>query len=394
MNAPRAKVGDLSEQIRGVSYEKQDASTIPQPGYLPILRANNITDDGLVFDDLVFVPAERVGEKQRIRQHDIVVAASSGSLDVVGKAAPALTDFNGGFGAFCKVLRPNSKVHPGYFAHFFKTQHYRQSVSSLATGANINNLRNEHLDGMEIPLPTLVEQRRITEVLDRAETLRVKRRAALAQLDTLAHAVFLNLFSNPLENRRGWPSVELQEIAVVERGKFTPRPRNDQTYYGGRFPFIQTGDISNSQGRLNSWSQTLNEKGVSVSRSFPAGTVVIAIVGATIGMSAILDIEVYCPDSVVGIQARETKTVPEYIEMLLRYWRPIFLARAPETARANINLETLRPLKIPLPPLSMQREFARRMLRIEKLKKAHRASLVEMDTLFAVLQHRAFRGEL
>jgi type I restriction enzyme S subunit len=137
MSTPLARVGDLAEQVRGVAYGKEEASPTPQPGYLPVLRAGNITDEGLVFDDLVFVPAERISDKQKVRRHDVVVAASSGSLDVVGKAAPALTDFEGGFGAFCKVLRPNSKVHPGYFAQFFKTQDYRRRVSALAAGANI-----------------------------------------------------------------------------------------------------------------------------------------------------------------------------------------------------------------------------------------------------------------
>ena len=103
-------VAELAEQIRGVSYDKNDASTTPRPGYLPVLRAGNIADDGLVFNDLVYVPAGRVSAKQRIRQNDVVIAASSGSLDVVGKAARALSDYNGGFGAFCKVLRPGAKV--------------------------------------------------------------------------------------------------------------------------------------------------------------------------------------------------------------------------------------------------------------------------------------------
>src|SRR5207253_481292 len=135
---------------------------------LPVLRAGNITDEGLVFDDLIFVPAHRISEKQKIRRHDVVIAASSGSLDVVGKAAPALADYEAGFGAFCKVLRPNTKVDPSYFAHFFKTRDYRQRISVAAAGININNLRNEDLDQLELPLPSLPEQRRIAEVLDLA----------------------------------------------------------------------------------------------------------------------------------------------------------------------------------------------------------------------------------
>ena len=179
MSVSIVKVSDLSEQIRGVSYGKEDASKSPKEGHIPILRAGNITDNGLTFDNLVFVPNQRVSIKQIIRRNDVVIAASSGSIDIVGKAAPALNDFAGSFGAFCKVLRPNSKVHPSYFAHCFKTHEYRRKISSLAAGANINNLRNEHLDDLEIPLPPLEEQKRIAEILDRAESLRAMRRQSI-----------------------------------------------------------------------------------------------------------------------------------------------------------------------------------------------------------------------
>jgi type I restriction enzyme, S subunit len=214
------RVGELAEQVRGVSYGKEDASGSRLPGYVPVLRAGNITDDGLVFDDLVFVPTSRVSEKQRIRQHDVVIAASSGSLDVVGKAARAHENYEGGFGAFCKVLRPNSKVHPSYFAHFFKTQDYRRRVSALAAGANINNLRNEHLDDMQIPLPPLPEQRRIADVLDRAEALRAKRRAALAQLDTLTQAIFLEMFGDPVANPKKWSGSTLGNQLAFRFSRF------------------------------------------------------------------------------------------------------------------------------------------------------------------------------
>jgi type I restriction enzyme S subunit len=195
------RVSEVAEQVRGVSYDKEDASTTALPGYLPVLRAGNITDEGLSFDDLVFVPGERISSKQKIRRNDVVIAASSGSLDVVGKAARALTDYEGGFGAFCKVLRPGRDVDPGYFAHFFRTPANRRRVSALAAGININNLRNEHLDTMEIPLPPLPDQWRIAEILDKADALRAKRRAALAQLDTLTQSIFLDLFGD-LKNHK------------------------------------------------------------------------------------------------------------------------------------------------------------------------------------------------
>lgn len=238
MIASLARVGDLAEQIRGVTYGKEDASKVPMPGYLPVLRAGNITDSGLVFDDLVYVPEARVTAKQKIKKGDIVIAASSGSLDVVGKAAAALDAFNGGFGAFCKVIRPNNKVDPGYLAQFFKTPSYRRTISSLAAGANINNLKSEHLDDLQVPLPALPEQRRIAAILDQADALRAKRREALAQLDSLAQSIFIEMFGDSVARTAGWPTSTLKSLGRVSTGG-TP-PGGQEGMFGGSIPFLLT----------------------------------------------------------------------------------------------------------------------------------------------------------
>jgi type I restriction enzyme S subunit len=361
-------------------------------------RMNNITTEGrLDFSKKRRVPRDTRSLDSFVLQPGDVLFNATNSPDLVGKSAffpgheePAV------FSNHFLRLRPREEKLDGrYLARWLVLQFQRRVFYGMCRQwVNQATVNRESLLALRVPLPSLHEQQRIAEVLDRAEALRAKRRAALTQLDSLTQSLFLDLFGDPTKNEKNWPFVRLDELASVERGKFTPRPRNDPSYYGGRFPFIQTGDISNSEGRVTSWTQTLNEKGVAVSRSFRPGTVVIAIVGATLGMTAILDVEVYCPDSVVGLQARPSKAAAEYIERVLRFWRPIFVAQAPETARANINLETLRPLQVPAPPLPLQREFARRVLAVEKLKTAQRASLAELDALFATLQHRAFRGEL
>ena len=225
MSAPFVKVSDVCEQIRGVSYSGDDAMSVPESGYLAVLRANNITDEGLSFDDLTYVPEARISAKQLVIAGDVVIAASSGSLSVVGKAAPAMQNLNMGFGAFCKVLRPNSKVDHAYFAHFFKTKSYRQKVSSLAAGANINNLRNEHLDDLPFPLPPLGEQRRIAAILDQAETLRTQRRTALALLDSLTQSLFLDMFG---DDEKGAPRFAVAALADVlemplQNGAYYPK---------------------------------------------------------------------------------------------------------------------------------------------------------------------------
>ncbi|MBD2254700.1 restriction endonuclease subunit S [Nostoc parmelioides] len=374
------QLGSVAEFINGAAFKPEDWG---ESG-LRIIRIQNLTDPSKPFNR-----TERtVSELVRVQPGDLLVSWSA-TLGVFewGGADEALLNQH-----IFRVL-PNEKiVNKRYLRHGLEVAIL--DMKKHLHGATMQHINRGEFLSTKLYLPPLEEQRRIAEILDCAEEIRSKRREAIAQLDSLTQAIFLEMFGNPIENKKGWLLSQLGKVAIVERGKFTPRPRNDPSYYGGKFPFIQTGDISSSSGRLTKWNQTLNEKGVAVSRSFPPGTVVIAIVGATLGMTAILEVEVYCPDSVVGIQVHPEKASAEYIEQVLRFWRPIFIAKAPETARANINLETLRPLKIPVPSIELQQEFAHRVEAVEKLKAAHRASLSELDALFASLQHRAFRGEL
>ena len=121
---------------------------------------------------------------------------------MVGKAAQVKLDLDVAFGAFCKVLRPSRSVDPGYFGHFFRTHAYRRKVSSLAAGANINNLRGEHLDNLEIAFPSLDEQNRICRILDKADELRIACEQSIEELDKLQRSVFLDMFGDPYINPR------------------------------------------------------------------------------------------------------------------------------------------------------------------------------------------------
>jgi type I restriction enzyme S subunit len=182
---PKVRVGNLAKQIRGVTYGKEDATVERKPGYVPILRAGNISAGDVLLDDLVFVPAARMAQNQRLRRNDILIAASSGSLDVVGKAARVEQDIEAGFGAFCKVLRPSDGIDPDFFAAFFATQHYRRRVSELAAGVNIHNLRSEHLDDFPMPVPPDQLQRVFAASAVAVRGAKTAQRASLSDLDAL-----------------------------------------------------------------------------------------------------------------------------------------------------------------------------------------------------------------
>ena len=147
-----SKLADLLTVVRGVSYKKNDAHYEAKEGSIPIIRATNI-ERVLNFEGLVYVPRHYIKQEQLLRPGDIVIAASSGSQSVVGKAAQLREEWLGSFGAFCLVLRPDKGSDDRYMGWFLQSEDYRNHVSTLAAGININNLRREHIEETPIPLP-------------------------------------------------------------------------------------------------------------------------------------------------------------------------------------------------------------------------------------------------
>ena len=161
------ELSEIAEVIRGVTYKKEQAIDAPKEGFLPVLRATNITGSALTFGALVYVPAGSVSETQQLRTGDVVIASSSGSKEIVGKAGNfASRNFVGSFGAFCTGLRPSASLSAGYFGFFFQTPSYRKSVSELSSGSNINNLKTSDLASQRFSLPPHAEQTRIVEKLE------------------------------------------------------------------------------------------------------------------------------------------------------------------------------------------------------------------------------------
>ncbi len=160
-----SRVGELATVVRGVSYEKSQVADNQRNGYLPLLRGHNINQT-LNLDDLVFVPSDLISSDQLLRRGDIVIAMSSGSAHLVGKAAQVEKDIEGSFGAFCGVIRSFSTDLHRYFRFFFQTPLYRNRVAGHGKGIGINNLQKGALLSLECPIPPLAEQHRIIAKVD------------------------------------------------------------------------------------------------------------------------------------------------------------------------------------------------------------------------------------
>jgi len=329
--------------------------------------------------------------RQLIRAGDVLVSTVRPNLNGVALVPPELDGATASTG-FCVLRARASQLDARYLYQWVKSPRFVSDMVRKATGASYPAVSDRIVCESKLPLPPLPEQRRIAEILDNADALRAKRRAALAQLDTLTQAIFLDMFGDPIANPRQWPTKKLAALGSLDRGVSRHRPRNAPELLGGPYPFVQTGDVANCDGYVRDFSATYSEAGLRQSKMWPAGTLCITI-AANIAKTGILTFDACFPDSIVGFRADEQATV-EYVRCWLSLLQASLEDRAPESAQKNINLEILRGLDIPTPDTTLLKEFARRVEAVESLKGHERDAQANLDVLFAALQHRAFRGEL
>jgi len=269
----------------------------------------------------------------------------------------------------------------------------RESHEGTANTAVMGKVLNkEKVQQLQIPVPPLAEQERIVKLLDEADELRKLRAAANSRSDDLIPALFHEMFGDPITNLMEWSESPFSEVGKLDRGRSKHRPRDEPSLYGGKYPFIQTGDVANANGQITSYTQTYSETGLAQSRLWPAGTLAITI-AANIGKTAILTFPACFPDSLVGFVPGD-KVHIDYVRQWLVAMESSLEEAAPQMAQKNINLKILGELRIPVPPLPLQQQFARRVAEIRALEVAQAASRQRVEHLFQSMLHGAFNQEL
>jgi type I restriction enzyme, S subunit len=280
----------------------------------------------------------------------------------------ALVDFSGIASTDILVIRPTARMTPEFaFYRLSSDEAFDYAIKSSA-GTKMPRTSWKDMADLEFPLPPLHEQRRIAEILSSVDEAISAMRAVIEQTRKVKQGVLERLLTKGIGHTRfkqteigeipeGWEVKHLEDIAEIDRGKFSVRPRNDPRYFGGNVPFVQTGDVVSADGRLRKHSQTLNALGKSVSKEFPAGTILITI-AANIGDTAITTYPVCCPDSVVGIVPSNGVNT-DWLREFLVLQKSSLDRQATQNAQKNINLQHLRPMQIAVPPADEQHDIGR-----------------------------------
>ncbi len=287
-------------------------------------------------------------------------------------------------------ILPGKRIERRFLFHFLRQPAMVDYANSQTVGINLPRLSPSILAKFKIPMPPLAEQQRIAEVLDCAEALRAKRRATLAQLETLTRSLFLNLLRTAGRDVSTVSIEEGMEVIIDYRGK-SPR----KTECG--VPLITARVVKG--GELLEPNEFIAEEdyGIWMRRGFPRSGDVLFTTEAPLGEVAQLDgRKVALAQRLLVLRGKASLLDNTFLMHALtaQMVRAQINARATGSTVRGIRQREFRKVMLPTPPLPLQREFALRVGAVDKLKTAQRASLAELDALFASLQHRAFRGQL
>ncbi|MEG4500199.1 restriction endonuclease subunit S [Microcoleus sp. F10-C6] len=348
---------------------------------IPFLTVKDVTDVELDFTNCSFISdadyqIAKLGNSAP--QKGDVLFSKDGT---VGKVHIVNTDKPFAVLSSLAILRPNKKlIESQYLGNVLRLPLVLDDALKRKTGSAIRRIILADLKRVRFPLPSLEEQRRIAEILDRAEELRSKRREAIAQLDTLTQAIFIEMFGNPVTNAMGWEIQPFGKLVINKDSKRKPvkeenRTKQEKIYpYYGAIGIIDYVDHFLFEGT----NLLIEEDGMNlVTRNKP-----IALIAQG----------KYWVNNHAHVVCEKEKINLNYLCHYLNYQDISNFVTGID--QKKLNRTNLDQIPVILPPLPLQREFAKRVEAVEKLKAAHRATLSEFDALFYSLQHRAFRGEL
>lgn len=239
-------------------------------------------------------------------------------------------------------------------------------------------------------MPSLAEQQRIADLLDKAETIRRKRQEAIALTDDLLRSTFLEMFGDPVTNPKGWPVVALTNFAAITTGN-TP-PRNVPAFYGEHIEWIKSDNINTSSHFLTPASERLSEAGRAVGRVAPSGSSLVTCIAGSkdcIGNIALADREVAFNQQINAVTPRAGADF-RFVYALLLNGKPLIQSASTGGMKGMVSKGRLENLRFPRPPLDLQVKFGAAFDAIARASKRTKLAQEASEQAFFSLVNSAF----
>lgn len=377
-------MASLVKQIRGVSYKPDDLRDKLDDTSVILLRANNIDGGRINFDDVVYVDRGKVSDEQLLQKGDILICASSGSKAVVGKAATVAFDGDATFGAFCKVVRPLKPQDADFLSMYFQSSVYRRKISSVALGANINNIRNEHINALSVRWPVASARQEIVVALSKIDSIVRRQKEEMQKLDDLVKARFVEMFRTNTPKR-----VAIADLVVAR----IPSARKDFAE-SDKIKYIDISSVDNQLNQIKGCAEYLMSAAPSrAQQHIEKGDILISTVRPNLKNVAVVtsdDKNLVASSGFCVLRAE--KCLPSYL-MAIACSDEFTEAMSRKVTGANypaIKDSDVMGYLVAVPSMEKQREFEAFVAQVDKSKSVVQKSLEETQLLFDSLMQKYF----
>jgi type I restriction enzyme S subunit len=296
-------------------------------------------------------------------------------------------------------ILPSAHHIPRYLYYYLSS--LREKIIDQSYGGAQKHISQGFVKKLIIPLPSLNDQKRIVKILDQSDALRQKRKQASALLDGYLKAVFLEMFGDPVKNPKGW---EIEQLGcLADEFKYGTNTISDANNIDHKMPILRIPNIIGERiNYIDLKYSVIEEKEKEKIRLRYGDLLFVRTNGnpAYIGRCAVFCDSIDCGYASYLIRARlkiDSPVKSTFIRDVISYptYRHLVVAKAKTTAgNYNINTESLKSLKIYLPPLDLQSKFSKIVERAEELKLTMLAQSEELENQFQALMQKAFKGEL
>ena len=367
----------------GSQPPKEEWADKPTDGYIRMLQIRDFTQDREKKKEYV-----KLTDQTKIcNADDILIARYGASLGKI------LTGRAGAYNVAMMKTLPNEMVLvKPYFHKFLLSDMFQYHILNLSSRAAQAGFNKNDLKAIQIPLPTLEKQQKIADVLDLAGALIEKRKAQIEKLDLLIKSQFIEMFGDPLIQNPKWDFKRLGDITTVVSGS-TPKTNVDK-FWDGILKWITPAELSNNTFYVMDSERHITELGAQDLglKPFPAGTVILSS-RAPIGKVAIAGTEMYCNQGFKNLICSESIS-PIYLFWMLKQ-KTVYLNSLGRGATfKEISKKIVEDIKISIPPLVLQTQFADFVSQVEAQKSLLQQSLEKLEINYKSLMQKCFRGEI
>jgi type I restriction enzyme S subunit len=351
---------------------------------VPLLRGINVNYGRFYDDGFVFISEETANRLSKYESYpDDILLVHKGTLGQIGLMPKNRKYHRYIMGnSMLRVRCDETKLIPEYLYYWLCSREGQHYLFSRVSQVGVPQIQKPlaTLREASLPVPPLDEQKAITHILGTLDNKIDNLRQQNETLEAIAQTLFKHWFvdfefpnkdGKPYKSSGGaierselgefpvgWQVRRFDSLGELNRGKSKHRPRDAKHLYGGKYPFIQTGDIKSSQGFITEYKQTYSESGLAQSRLWKKETLCITI-AANIAETGILTFPSCFPDSVIGFVADSNICDIFFIHRMFKFKRPEIENEAIGSVQKNLNLESITKIKFVIPNLKNNEDLVK-----------------------------------